>query len=55
MVIFFHKRGSHGPYRMVVGLQLLMQSLPNHHLHFDFEYCSWRGVPDTTLYDKVSQ
>jgi len=28
MVIYFHKRGSYGRYRMVVRLQLLMQSLP---------------------------
>jgi hypothetical protein len=28
MVIYFHKRGRHGRYHMVVRLQLLMQSSP---------------------------
>ena len=55
MVIYFHKRGQTWSLSYGSWITTSYAIVTYHHLHFDFEYCSWRGVPDTTLYDKVSQ
>ena len=40
---------------MVVGFTTTCAISAYHHYHRGFEYCSWRGVFDTTLCDKVRQ
>ena len=41
--------------RMVVGLTTTYVISVYHHLSFEFESHSWRGVLDATLCDKVCQ
>jgi len=41
--------------RMVVGFTTTCVVDAYHHLSCEFEPCSWWGVLDTTLCDKVSQ
>jgi len=41
--------------RMVVGLTTNYAISAYHHLSYDFEPSSWRGVLDATLCDKVCQ
>jgi hypothetical protein len=40
---------------MVVGFTTTCVISAYHHLSCEFEPCSWRGVVDTTLCDKVCQ
>ena len=40
---------------MVVGFTITCANRAYHHLCREFEPCSWRGVLDTTLCDKVCQ
>ena len=47
--------GCHGCDRMVVGFTTTCAISAYHYWSFEFEYCSWRGVLDTTLCDKVCQ
>ena len=47
--------GRRGLDRMVVGFTTTYATSAFHQLSFDFESRSWRGVFDTTLYDKVCQ
>ena len=41
--------------RMVVGLTIINAISAYHHKSCEFESSSWRGVLDTTLFDKVCQ
>ena len=41
--------------RMVVGFTSTYTVSGYHHESCEFESCSWRGVLDTTLCDKVGQ
>ena len=53
-----HGRGcGHGRGRdhMKVGFTTTCAIIAYHHLSCEFEPHSWRGVLDTTLYDKVCQ
>jgi hypothetical protein len=38
---------------MVVGFTTTYAISAYHHLGCKFEFCSWRGVHDTTLCDKI--
>ena len=40
---------------MVVGFTTTYADSAYHHYNCEFEPCSWRGVLDTTLCDKVCQ
>ena len=40
---------------MVVGFTTTYAIIAYHHSHCEFESRSWRGVLDTTLWDKVCQ
>ena len=48
-------RGRRGCNRTLVGFTTTYAISAYHHLSYEFEYQSWRGVPDTTLCDKVCQ
>jgi hypothetical protein len=48
-------RGRCGRDRMVVGFTTTCAISAYHDLSCEFEPHSWRGVPDTTLCDKVCQ
>ena len=39
--------------RMVVGFTTTCAICAHHHLNCEFEPCSWQGILDTTLCDKV--
>jgi hypothetical protein len=54
MILKFGK-GRSGRDRMVVGVSTTCAISAYHHLSCEFEPCSWRGVLDTTLCDKVCQ
>ena len=45
--------GRRGRDRMVVGFTSPCEISVCHHLSCEYKPCSWRGVVDTTLYDKV--
>jgi len=49
--LFF--RGSRGHDRMVVGFTTTCAISDYHHWCCEFEWCSWRGVLNTTLHDIV--
>jgi hypothetical protein len=40
---------------MVVGFTTTCAISAHHHQNCEFKACSWRGVLDTALYDKVCQ
>jgi len=46
-------RGRRGRDRIVVGFTTTGAISAYHHQSCEFESCSWRGVLDTTLCDKV--
>jgi len=48
-------RNRHGRNLMVVGFTTIYGISAYHHYRFEFESLSWRGVLDTTSYDKVCQ
>jgi hypothetical protein len=48
-------RGRRGCNRTLVGFTTTYAISAYHHLSYEFGYQSWRGVPDTTLCDKVCQ
>ena len=48
-------RGRRGCDRLVVGFTTICAISAYHHLRCEFEPCSWRGVIDRTLCDKVCQ
>ena len=45
--------GCRGHDRMIVGFTTSCAISAHHYLRCEFEPCSWRGVLDTTLFDKV--
>jgi len=47
--------GNCGRDRMVVAFTTTHVIGANYHQGREFEYRSWRDVPDATLYDKVCQ
>jgi len=47
--------GRRGRERMVVGFTPTYAISVYHHWRCEFKFCSWRGVLDTTLCDKVCQ
>ena len=47
--------GHHGHDHMVVGFTTTYAINVCHHLSCEFEFCSWRGILETTLCDKVCQ
>ncbi len=47
--------GLRGRDRMVVGFTTTCAIGAYHHLSCEFEPCTWQGVLDTTLCDKVCQ
>jgi hypothetical protein len=49
--LYFIPRGRRGRDRMVVGFTTTCAISSNHHLSYEFESRSWRGVLDTTLWD----
>ena len=49
----FFLRGCHGRDRMVVGYTSTYAISAYHHRSCEFVPCSWQGVLDTTLCDKV--
>jgi hypothetical protein len=49
------KRGCHGHDRMVVGLTTTCAISAFHYKNCEFEPCSWHGVLDMTLCDKICQ
>ena len=51
----FYAGGRHGHDRMVVGYLTTCAIIAYHHYICEFEPCSWRGILDTTLYDKNCQ
>ena len=53
--IQFYLESLRGPDRMVVGFAAPCAISTCHHLSCEFESHSWRGVLNTTLFDKVSQ
>ena len=48
-------RDNRDRYRMVVGFLTTYAISVYHQLRCEFKSCSWRGVLDTTLCDKVCQ
>jgi len=55
MTLALYTRGRRGHDRMVVGFTTTCTISAYHHWCCEFESCSWRGVFDTTLWDKVCQ
>jgi len=53
--VFESSRGRRGGDRMVVGFTTTCATSAYHHSSCEFESCSWRGVHDTTLCNKVYQ
>ena len=54
-VICMKYRGRHGCDRIVAGFTTNCAISAYHHYRFEFKSCSWRGVLDTTLCDRVCQ
>ena len=48
-------RGCCGHDRILVGFTTIYAVSAYHHQSCELEHCSWKGVLDTTLYDKVCQ
>ena len=46
------QRGRLGRHRMIIGFTTTCAISAYNHYSCEFEPCSWRGVLDTTLYDK---
>jgi len=53
-IYFGHHCGRRGRNRMVVGFTTTY-AISAYYYSCEFEPCSWRGVLDTTLCDKVCQ
>ena len=51
----YTREDCHGRDGMVVGFTTTYAISAYHHSRCEFESCSWRGVLDTTLCDKVYQ
>ena len=52
---YIRGRRGRGRDRMEVGFTTTYAVSAYHDLRYEFELHSWRGVPDTTLCDKVCQ
>jgi len=55
--VYLNQWGRHdcGRDHMVAGFTTTYAIGAYHHYSFEFEFCSWRGVLDTTLCDQVCQ
>ena len=50
--MIYLNRCRHGRDCIVVGITTTYHISAYHHVHYEFEYRSWRGVLDTTLCDQ---
>ena len=55
LILVFRMQGCHGRDRIVVGFTTTCTISAYHNQSCEFEPCSWQGVLDTTLCDKVCQ